>query len=79
MLLLMDGAGSEVVRLSGCDLEHFWREGRVWMENKVCREGDWRTPRAERLEIINTGMRTKGSHLKGGGRRTVYFLFRGSV
>ena len=38
-----------VVRLSGCDLEHFWRERGVWIGNKVCREGDWRTPTAERL------------------------------
>src|ERR1700679_1364817 len=43
LLCLVNGTGSEVVRLSGCDLEHFWRDRCVWMENKVCREGDWRT------------------------------------
>lgn len=62
LLLLMDWASREVVGLSRCDLEHFWRDRGVWIENKVRREGDWRTPRAERLEIINTGMPTKGSH-----------------
>ena len=76
MLGLMDGASGKVVRLSGCDLEHFWREGRVWIGNKGCREGDWRTPTAERLEIINTGLRTKGSHLKEG---MLYLSFFGEA
>jgi hypothetical protein len=72
VLRLVYGASRKVVRLSGCDLEHFWRERRVWIGNKVCREGDWRISTAERLDIINTWVCTKGSHLKED--RTVSFF-----
>ena len=76
VLWLLDGTGGEVVGLSRRDLEHFWRSGCVWIENKGGRKGDWITLNSARLENINTGMRTKGSHLKD---KTVYFLIRGSV
>jgi len=46
------------------------------MQNKGRRKGDWRTLKSERVENINTGMRTKGSHLED---KTIRFLFRGSV
>jgi len=68
--------GGEVVGLSRCDLEHFRRDRSVWIENKAGRRGDWRKLDGERLENINTGMPTKGSHLKD---KPSCFLFRGSV
>ena len=62
VLELVEGAGNEVVWLSRRDLEHFWRSGWDWKRNKVGREGDWGTLTTERLENINTWMRTKGRH-----------------
>ena len=76
VLWLMSRASREVVGLSRCDLEHFWSGGRVLIENKVCSEGDWRIVKAGGLEIINTGLHTKGSHLK---HKADSFLFRESV
>jgi hypothetical protein len=76
VLCLLDGAGGEVVGLGRCDLEHFLRVRDVLIENKSCREGDWVMLESQRLVNINTGMRTKGSHLED---KTVGFLFRGSV
>ena len=64
------------MRLSRCDLEHFWQSRSDWIGNKDGRKGDWRTLNGERLENINTRMCTKGSHLED---KTVGFLFRGSV
>jgi len=46
------------------------------IENKGSRKGDWRIVNSERMENINTGMRTKGSHLKD---EPVNFLLGGSV